>query len=248
MENNQQTDSEALGIRVNKYIASSGFCSRRQADEYISKGKVTVDGLVCETGTRIFDGQQVCVNGTPVIPADAHIYLAFNKPLGITCTTDQTDPDNIIDFIGYPQRIFPIGRLDKNSSGLILLTNDGDIVNSLLRAENGHEKEYNVTLNRPIAKPDEFFTKMANGVYLEELDRTTLPCKITQTGNRSFTIVLKQGLNRQIRRMCDSLDYKVVKLRRVRFMNIELGKLPIGKYRDLTKSEKTQLFKLIGHS
>ena len=222
-----------MGVRINKYIASSGFCSRRQADELVESGKVTIDGVVAANGSVVEEGQLVEVDGKEIVPEDNKIYIALHKPLGITCTTDRRDPSNIIDYIGMDDRIFPIGRLDKNSSGLILLTNDGDIVNKLLRAENGHEKEYQVRVDRKI-EPG-FKETMEAGVYI--LDRKTLPCKVTVTGTHTFNIVLKQGLNRQIRRMCDALGYRVTKLRRIRFINITLGSMKPGDMRYLTKEE-----------
>ncbi len=231
------TDSE--GIRLNKYIASSGLCSRREADTLIESGKVTINGIVAVQGSKVLDGDVVEVNGRKVTPEDDMVYIAFNKPLGITCTTDTRDPSNIIDYIGFDERIFPVGRLDKNSSGLILLTNDGSIVNKLLRAENGHEKEYLVTVNRPYDK--NFIKSMESGVPV--LGQLTLPCRIKPSGDRSFKIILHQGLNRQIRRMCEYLGYKVTKLKRIRFMNIMLGDLETGKWRYLTSAEKKELLK-----
>ena len=231
------TDSE--GIRLNKYIASSGLCSRREADTLIENGKVTVNGEVAVQGTKVNEDDVVLVNGRKITPDDDMIYIAFNKPLGVTCTTDKRDPSNIIDYIGYSERIFPVGRLDKNSSGLILLTNDGSIVNKLLRAENGHEKEYLVTVNRPYDK--DFVRSMEKGVPV--LGQLTLPCKLKPCGEKSFKIILHQGLNRQIRRMCEYLGYKVTRLKRIRFMNIELGDLETGKWRYLTVAEKKELLK-----
>ena len=222
-----------MGVRINKYIASSGFCSRRQADELVEAGKVTVDGVTAVNGTVVEEGQVVKVGDKEVIPEDNKIYIALHKPLGITCTTDRRDPSNIIDYLGMDDRVFPIGRLDKNSSGLILLTNDGDIVNKLLRAENGHEKEYQVRVDRKI-EPG-FKDKMEEGI--EILGQKTLPCKVTVTGTHTFNVVLKQGLNRQIRRMCDALGYRVTKLRRIRFININLGDMRPGDRRNLTKEE-----------
>ena len=221
-------------IRINKYISSSGYCSRREADKLIEDGKVTIDGVVAVNGSKVLPGQTVLVNGEPVIPTDDHLYIALNKPLGITCTTDKRDKDNIIDFLGFEERIFPIGRLDKNSSGLILLTNDGSIVNKLLRAEHGHEKEYVVKVDKKI--DDDFVKKMENG--LPVLDQITLPCKVTPTGPYTFKIILTQGLNRQIRRMCEYLGYRVVSLKRIRFMNILLGDMKPGEYRYLNNKEK----------
>lgn len=231
------TDNE--GIRLNKYIASSGLCSRREADTLIESGKVTINGETAVQGSKVMDSDIVLVNGRKVTPDDDMIYIAFNKPLGVTCTTDKRDPSNIIDYIGFDERIFPVGRLDKNSSGLILLTNDGSIVNRLLRAENGHEKEYLVTVNRPYDK--NFLRSMESGVPV--LGQLTLPCKLKPSGDKSFKIILHQGLNRQIRRMCEYLGYKVTRLKRIRFMNIELGGLETGKWRYLTSSEKKELLK-----
>ena len=231
------TDNE--GIRLNKYIASSGLCSRREADSLIENGKVTINGIVAVQGTKVNEGDVVLVGGKKITPDDDMIYIAFNKPLGVTCTTDKRDPSNIIDFIGFDERIFPVGRLDKNSSGLILLTNDGSIVNKLLRAENGHEKEYLVTVNRPYDK--NFIKQMESGVPV--LGQLTLPCKIKPAGDKTFKIILHQGLNRQIRRMCEYLGYKVTKLKRIRFMNINLGDLETGKWRYLTPDEKKELLK-----
>ena len=233
------TDNE--GIRLNKYIASSGLCSRREADTLIESGKVTINGETAVQGSKVMDGDIVLVNGRKVTPDDDMVYIAFNKPLGVTCTTDKRDPSNIIDYIGFDERIFPVGRLDKNSSGLILLTNDGSIVNKLLRAENGHEKEYLVTVNRPYDK--NFLRSMESGVPV--LGQLTLPCKLKPAGDRTFKIILHQGLNRQIRRMCEYLGYKVTRLKRIRFMNISLGDLETGKWRYLTASEKKELLKEI---
>lgn len=231
------TDNE--GIRLNKYIASSGLCSRREADTLIESGKVTINGEPAVQGSKVMDGDIVLVNGRKVTPDDDMVYIAFNKPLGVTCTTDKRDPSNIIDYIGFDERIFPVGRLDKNSSGLILLTNDGSIVNKLLRAENGHEKEYLVTVNRPYDK--NFIRSMESGVPV--LGQLTLPCKLKPAGDKTFKIILHQGLNRQIRRMCEHLGYKVTRLKRIRFMNIDLGDLETGKWRYLTSSEKKELLK-----
>ena len=227
------------GIRLNKYIASSGICSRREADKLIESGKVSVNGVVADLGTRVSEGDSVEVEGRSVTPEDSMIYIAFNKPLGITCTTDRRDPSNIIDYINFSERIFPIGRLDKNSSGLILLTNNGDIVNTLLRSENGHEKEYVVTIDRPYDK--EFIKTMSTGVPV--LGRMTLPAEVIPVNAKTFRIILKQGMNRQIRRMCEHLGYKVTRLKRIRFMNVKLGDLETGKWRYLTAAEKKELIK-----
>jgi len=223
--------------RINKYIASSGLCSRREADRLIEEGRVMVNGIVAESGMQVCGDDVVLVDGKNIIPETNDVYIAFNKPLGVTCTTDSRDPSNIIDYIGYPERIFPIGRLDKNSSGLILLTNDGSIVNTLLRAENNHEKEYQVTVDRPY--DDKFIKEMQSGVPV--LGQITLPCKINRVSARVFRIILHQGLNRQIRRMCEYEGYKVVKLRRIRFMNINLGTLGTGQWRYLTAKEVNEL-------
>ena len=223
--------------RINKYIASSGLCSRREADKLIAEGRVTVNGTTAESGMQVCEDDVVLVDGKNIIPETNDIYIAFNKPLGVTCTTDGRDPSNIIDYIGFPERIFPIGRLDKNSSGLILLTNDGSIVNKLLRAENNHEKEYQVTVDRPYN--DKFINEMQSGVPV--LGQITLPCRITKVSPRVFKIILHQGLNRQIRRMCEYEGYKVVKLRRIRFMNITLGTLGTGQWRYLTAREINEL-------
>ncbi|MDA9328838.1 23S rRNA pseudouridine(2604) synthase RluF [Flavobacteriales bacterium] len=234
-----------MATRINKYLSEVGYCSRREGDRLIQEGKVTINGKVPEMGTKVEEGDIVCVDGMSVEKTDEKLlYLAFNKPVGIVCTTDtRVEPDNIIDFINYPTRIFPIGRLDKPSEGLIFLTNDGDIVNKILRARNNHEKEYIVTVNKPITK--DFVHKMSNGV--EILDTVTKPCKVEQIGKNKFRIILTQGLNRQIRRMCEHLEYRVWSLKRVRIMNIELD-LPVGKLREFTKEEFTELNRLIEDS
>lgn len=232
-------NSAPEGIRLNKYIASSGVCSRREADHLIESGKVTVNGITADLGTRVKDGDTVAVDGKAVVPEDNMIYIAFNKPLGITCTTDTRDPSNIIDYIDFGERIFPVGRLDKNSSGLILLTNNGDIVNRLLRSENGHEKEYLVTLNRPYDST--FIKTMSSGVPV--LGRMTLKTEVFPVNQKTFRIILRQGMNRQIRRMCEYLGYRVTKLKRIRFINIRLGDLEPGKWRYLTADEKKELLK-----
>ena len=239
MSGNDPEKSAPEGIRLNKYIASSGICSRREADKLIESGKVKVNGSIADLGTRVTEGDSVEVDGKSVTPEDSMIYIAFNKPLGITCTTDRRDPSNIIDYINFSERIFPVGRLDKNSSGLILLTNNGDIVNLLLRSENGHEKEYEVTIDRPYDK--DFVKNMSNGVPV--LGRMTLPAEVIPVNAKKFRIILKQGMNRQIRRMCEYLGYKVTRLKRIRFMNIKLGDLETGKWRYLTSKEKQELLK-----
>ena len=235
-----------MATRINKYLSEVGFCSRRAADILIEEGKVTLNGEITEIGSKVEEGDQVEVEGQKIINSikQKNIYLAFNKPIGIVCTTDRrVEPDNIIDFIKYPRRIFPIGRLDKPSEGLIFLTNDGDIVNKILRARNNHEKEYIVSVNRPINK--DFIQRMSNGV--EILDTITKNCFVKQLGQKKFKIILTQGLNRQIRRMCESLGYRVRSLKRVRIMNIKLD-VPTGKFREITKEELIELNRLLENS
>ena len=230
-----------MSVRINKYLSEVGYCSRRVADRLIEEGKVTINGKVPKIGTKVEQGDQIEVEGQRIKKSrkQKKIYLAFNKPVGIVCTTDRRfDPNNIIDFIKYPSRIFPIGRLDKLSEGLIFLTNDGDIVNKILRARNNHEKEYIVRVNRPINR--DFIQRMSGGI--EILETITRNCVVKKLGPKEFRIVLTQGLNRQIRRMCESLGYRVVSLKRVRIMNINLD-VPTGKFREFTKEE---LFKLNG--
>ena len=225
-------------MRLNKYLSEKGLCSRREADAWIEGGRVEVNRRLATLGTPVEEGDEVRVDGRVVSArSQAHVTIAFNKPVGVTCTTEARVRDNIIDFIGHPQRIFPIGRLDKDSEGLILLTSDGDLVNALLRAEHGHEKEYLVTVDRPVTA--DFLRDMARGVPI--LGTRTLPCKLTQTGARSFRIVLVQGLNRQIRRMCEHFGYDVVALQRTRFVHIELGDLQLGYWRNLTPREMQAL-------
>ena len=232
--------------RINKYLSEIGYCSRRAADKLIEQGRVTINGEVPEMGTKISEEDQVRVNGKLVSqPKKKEMaYLAFNKPAGIVCTTDQKrEKNNIIDYINYPTRIFPIGRLDKPSEGLIFLTNDGDIVNKLLRARNNHEKEYEVTVHKPVTK--EFIQVMSSGVPI--LNTVTRKCQVKQTGKKTFKIILTQGLNRQIRRMCEHLEYDVKKLKRVRIMNIKLD-IPVGNYRDFTTKELNQINQSVEHS
>ena len=222
-----------MATRINKYLSEVGYCSRRAADRLIEEGKVTINGEIPELGTKVNEDDQVKVEGQIIEKSTKQkkIYLAFNKPVGIVCTTDRrVEPDNIIDFIKYPKRIFPIGRLDKSSEGLIFLTNDGDIVNKILRARNNHEKEYIVIVNRQINK--DFIQRMSNGV--EILETITKNCFVKQLGAKKFKIILTQGLNRQIRRMCEALGYRVQSLKRVRIMNIKLD-IPKGKYREFTR-------------
>jgi 23S rRNA pseudouridine2604 synthase len=231
-------------IRLNKFLSESGFCSRRAADKLIEEKKVLVNGKIAEIGTKITTNDEISVNGKTVPKKQNHyIYLAFNKPVGIECTTNQKVKNNIIDFINYKERIFPIGRLDKASEGLIFLTNDGDIVNKILRSRNNHEKEYIVTVNKPIT--DNFINKMQNGVPI--LDTVTKKCEVKKISQTAFKIILTQGLNRQIRRMCEFLGYEVVSLKRIRIINILLD-VPLGKYRFLTPNEVKELNNLIAPS
>ena len=230
-------------MRINVFISSTGYCSRREADRLIEAGRVTLNGKVVPLGTDVGENDVVHVDGKPVKARPKTVYLAFHKPEGIESTTDTTKPDNIIDFIGYPERIFPIGRLDKDSSGLILLTNDGQIVNQILRSEFDHEKEYEVEVDRPVTPA--FLAAMAAGVKIYNPVRheytVTKPCRTKKIGDRVFSVVLTQGLNLQIRRMARELGYQVERLRRVRIMNIRLGTLPPGEYRILDGDELTKL-------
>jgi 23S rRNA pseudouridine2604 synthase len=220
-------------MRLNKYISETGLCSRREADARIEAGRVTINGAVATLGMQVNDGDVVCVDGKPVGGAQKHVYLALNKPVGVVCTTDREIPGNITDFVGYPERIFPIGRLDKDSEGLILLTNNGDIVNEILRVENAHEKEYVVTVDRPVTEI--FLNGMASGVRI--LGTVTRPCRIKRVGPATFRIILTQGLNRQIRRMCSFFGYKVLRLQRVRIINLTLDGLKTGQWRTLSDNE-----------
>jgi 23S rRNA pseudouridine2604 synthase len=221
-------------VRLNKYISETGVCSRREADAWIAAGRVRVNGVPAGLGTQANEGDVVEVDGKPIAAQRSEtVYIALNKPVGITCTTERHIPGNIIDYINHPQRIFPIGRLDKDSEGLILLTNNGDIVNEILREENAHEKEYVVTVDRPVT--DDFLFGMANGVDI--LDTRTKPCKVRRMGRNGFGIILTQGLNRQIRRMCAAFDYKVRRLQRVRVVNIRLDGIKVGQWRELTPAE-----------
>lgn len=227
------------GIRLNKYLADSGRCSRREADRLIEEGRVLIDGRQARLGDRVLLGMKVTIAGERVRAQSRQIYIALNKPVGIVCTTDPREPDNVVSFVDHDRRIYPIGRLDKDSEGLLLMTSDGDIVNRILRAAGKHEKEYQVTVDKPITP--EFLKQMAAGVRI--LGTTTLPCKISKTGEKAFTIILTQGLNRQIRRMCEALGYRVKSLRRVRIMNIHLGNLKLGHWRNLTPFEMTELMR-----
>ncbi|HKL40354.1 MAG TPA: 23S rRNA pseudouridine(2604) synthase RluF [Cryomorphaceae bacterium] len=222
-------------IRLNKAISDSGYCSRRQADKFIEQGRVRLNGNKVKLGDRAMPGDKIEVNGELITGNDNLVYIALNKPVGITCTTDQRVKGNVVDFIGHSERIFHIGRLDKPSEGLLLMTNDGDIVNKILRAGNEHEKEYIVKVHKPIT--DEFIERMGSGVRLHELKVTTKKCEVKRLNRFTFKIILVQGLNRQIRRMCEHLGYDVIELKRTRIMNIKLGNLPLGVWRDLTKEE-----------
>ena len=235
-----------MATRINKFLSEVGYCSRRVADSLIEEGKVMINGKIAEIGTKVKEDDQVEVEGQKIEKSTKQkkIYLVFNKPVGIVCTTDnKLETNNIVDFINYPKRIFPVGRLDKASEGLIFLTNDGDIVNKILRARNNHEKEYIVRVNKPINR--DFIQGMSNGV--EILDTITKNCIVEQLGPRKFKIILTQGLNRQIRRMCESLGYRVHSLKRIRIMNIKLD-VPIGKYREFTKEEIFKLNRLLEKS
>jgi 23S rRNA pseudouridine2604 synthase len=238
---------DAKLTRLNKYLSEVGYCSRREADKLIDAGRVTINGVVPEMGTKVKTDDEIHVDGQLITNTkEAFVYLAFNKPIGIVCTTDtRVEKDNIIDFINYPKRIFPIGRLDKPSEGLILLTDDGDIVNKILRASNNHEKEYIVTVDKPISQT--FIERMAGGIYIEDLGKTTKTCTVKKVDRFTFKIILTQGLNRQIRRMCEYLDYEVQTLKRMRIMNIELD-MPVGEYRELTKEEFEELNTLLSDS
>ena len=233
-----------MEIRLNKYLSDAGVCSRREADRLIESGKVTVDGKRAEMGMKVTEHQIVCVGKKQVKPKDEMILIAVNKPVSIVCTEEKREKNNIIDFLKYPTRITYIGRLDKDSEGLILMTNNGDIINKMMRAGNEHEKEYIVTVNKPIT--DEFLEKMANGVPI--LDTVTRKCKIEKVGKFKFRIILTQGLNRQIRRMCEYCGFKVTRLVRIRVMNIKLGDLKVGQYRNVTEKEIAELYELIKDS
>ncbi|NLB44961.1 MAG: pseudouridine synthase [Clostridiaceae bacterium] len=231
-------------MRINKFLADSGRCSRREADQLVASGAVLIDGSVAQAGSRVLPGQTVTVSGEPVLQNADLVYLILYKPVGITCTTDTRRRDNIIDYLGYPQRVFPIGRLDRDSEGLIFLTNDGDIVNRILRAENHHEKEYRVTVDKPVTP--EFLRQMASGVPI--LGTVTRPCRVTAESKYNFRIVLTQGLNRQIRRMCDVFGYDVKRLVRTRIMHIAIGSMKPGQWRPFTFHELSELKRLLGLS
>ncbi len=230
---------EEKGVRVNKYLSDAGRCSRREADRWINEGRVLIDGTPATLGDRVFPGMKVTVEGERVKPSGKHKYIMLNKPVGIICTADPNEKDNVVKFVDHDDRIYPIGRLDKDSEGLLLMTNDGDIVNRILRASEHHEKEYEVTVDKPVTL--DFIRRMEAGVRI--LGTTTLPCKLRKTGERSFNIILTQGLNRQIRRMCEALDYRVRSLRRIRIMHLRLGNLKLGQWRNLTPTEMQELMR-----
>ena len=232
------------GVRLNKYIADSGICSRREADRRIQEGRVKIDGRVGALGDLVLPGMAVTCDGKAVSGSGERIYILLNKPRGIVCTTDPREPMNVVDYVNHPVRIYPVGRLDKDSEGLLLLTSDGGIVNKILRASGGHEKEYEVEVDKPLTR--EFMEQMMKGVPI--LDTVTLPCKLRRTGARSFNLVLVQGLNRQIRRMCEALGYTVKKLRRVRINNLRIGTLQPGQWRELTEGELAGLMESIKDS
>ena len=232
------------GVRLNKYIADSGICSRREADRRIQEGRVKIDGRVGALGDLVLPGMVVTCDGKRVSGGGERVYIMLNKPRGIVCTTDPREPMNVVDYVNHPVRIYPVGRLDKDSEGLLLLTSDGGIVNRLLRAAGGHEKEYEVEVDKPLTR--EFMESMMRGVPI--LDTLTLPCKLRRTGARSFNLVLVQGLNRQIRRMCEALGYTVKKLRRVRINNLRIGNLQPGQWRELTEGELVGLMESIKDS
>lgn len=233
-----------MEIRINKYLSSAGVCSRREADRLIAEGRVRIDDNIADMGSKVCDGQIVYVDGKPVKQEEEMILLAVNKPVGIVCTTtDKQGSNNIVDFVGYSKRVYPIGRLDKDSQGLILMTNNGGIMDKILRSANGHEKEYIVEVDKDINET--FIKKMSAGVYLTELERKTKPCKVYKESKRRFRIILTQGLNRQIRRMCKELGYNVKTLKRIRIMNICLGDLPIGAVREVTDEEYKLLLKML---
>lgn len=233
-------------VRINKYLSQAGVCSRREADRKIEEGHVTINGREAAMGDRVFPGDVVMYGRKVISKEDEAILLVVNKPEGIVCTAEKRETDNIVDYIKYPRRIYPIGRLDKRSHGLLLMTNQGDLVNKIMRSGNYHEKEYIVKVNREVT--EKFIKAMADGVYLKDLEATTRPCQVEKVGKRTFRIILTQGMNRQIRRMCETFGYHVVDLKRVRIMNIKLGDLKIGEYRKVTEEEWQELQKQIKDS
>ena len=242
-KNKKTLDEGSVHMRINKFISEAGTASRRGADKLITEGRVTINGKRATIGSQVEPGDDVRVNGNQLFVARNNVYIALNKPVGITSTTEKGVKGNIVDLVNHPFRVFHIGRLDKDSEGLILLTNDGDIVNEILRSENQHEKEYVVSVDRPITP--EFLKQMSEGVKI--LDTITLPCKVEQLSKYDFKIILTQGLNRQIRRMCEELGYNVYRLQRIRIMNIQLDNLPVGQWRYLSKKEKAQLFQELNY-
>lgn len=235
-----------MEVRINKFLSEAGVCSRREADRQIEAGNVTIDGRTAQMGDKVMEDQVVCFQGKPVKKEEEMILIAFHKPAGIVCTAEKREKNNVIDYLNYPKRIYPVGRLDKDSEGLLLLTNNGDMVNKIMRAGNMHEKEYIVTVNKPVT--DSFLRGLAGGVPLVELGVTTRKCRVERIGKKQFRIILTQGLNRQIRRMCEYFGYRVQKLVRVRIMNIRLGDLECGKYRDVTPEEYRKLLELTADS
>ena len=231
-------------IRLNKYLSDAGICSRRQADRWIEEKRITVNGETARTGMKIALDSEVCIDGKPIKKEEKKVLLAMNKPAGIVCTAEKREKNNIVDYMKCPKRIYPVGRLDKDSTGLLLLTNDGELVNKIMRAGNYHEKEYLVSVNKPVT--EEFCRKMSCGVAI--LDTVTRPCKVEKTGEKSFRIILTQGLNRQIRRMCETLGYRVLTLQRVRIMNIRLGSLKEGTWRSIEGKERKELDALLSDS
>ena len=232
------------GIRINKYIADAGLCSRREADRRVESGRVSIDGRLAVAGDRVMPGQQVTVDGTPIEASEKKVVLVFNKPAGIVCTAERREADNVIGYIGYPVRLYPVGRLDKDSRGLLLLTNIGELAYEVTRAAGEHEKEYEVVVDRPIT--GQFMIAMQRGVYIKELDKKTAPAVVKRIDDRTFSIVLHQGLNRQIRRMCSELGYRVRDLKRIRELNLTIDGIAEGKYRELTGEEIAALMESIG--
>lgn len=230
------------GVRINKYLSEAGVCSRRMADQWTVEGRIRINGEIAQPGAKVGPSDEILLDGVPIVPEKEEILLLVNKPVGIVCTTtDKQGSNNIVSYLNYPKRIYPIGRLDKDSSGLLLMTNQGGLVNDIMRGSHYHEKEYVVQVGGKVSRS--FIEKMSAGVYLSELDRTTRPCKVWKTGEAAFRIILTQGWNRQIRRMCQELGEKVVGLERVRIMNLELGDLAPGQYRSITPEEKAELLR-----
>jgi len=236
-------ENQSESIRINKYLSEAGVCSRREADRQLEEGNIVINGKVAKPGDRVSPGDEVSFNGIVIRKKDAPVLLAMNKPVGIVCTAEKREKKNVIDFLNYECRVYPVGRLDKDSEGLLLLTNQGELSNQIQKARNYHEKEYIVTVNKPVS--DSFIRGMAGGVPLVELNATTRKCEVEKLGSKTFRIVLTQGLNRQIRRMCDYFGYRVVSLKRVRIMNIVLGDLKPGEYRKIEGEEYKKLLSLL---